>query len=92
MGGEILEGKRMGVTGDGNEKQGLHPLFIKYATDAAAKVDEIMDLLRLAKDAYEKSANAGKSRRWSEMNRLRGEGTEYLNQAEKVWQNDNNEG
>lgn len=79
----------MGVTENGERKPGLHNLMIKYATDAAARIDEVRDLLRLAKDAYEKSAEAGRNKRWSEMNRLREEGTEFLYQSERVWQNDN---
>lgn len=77
----------MGVTEAGEDKPDLHNSMVKYASDAAAKIDEVMDLLRLAKDAYEKSAEAGKKGQWSKMNRLRGEGTEYLYQSEKVWEN-----
>lgn len=75
----------------GNVVPGLHTLMIAYATKASARIDEVIDLLRLSKEAYEKSAEAGKKERWTEMNRLRAEGTEFLYQSEKVWQNDNDQ-
>lgn len=78
----------MGVTPEGNEKQGLHASMIDYAVKAAARIDETMDLLRLAKESYEQSAEAGEMEQWSKMNRLRGHGTEFLTQAESVWHND----
>ncbi len=78
----------MSVTESGEDKPGLHNTMIDYAVKASARIDEVIDLLRLAKESYDKSAEAGRKKRWSEMNRLRGEGTEFLYQSEKVWQND----
>lgn len=79
----------MAVTEEGEDKPGLHGLMIRYATDAAARIDETSDYLRLAKEAYEQSAAAGKKGQWAKMNRLRGHGTEFLDKAEEVWRNDN---
>lgn len=70
---------------------GLHTQLIEYAIGASAKIDEVIDLLRLAKEAYDRSAEAGKRREWVEMNRFRGEGTDFFCQSEKVWRNDNNQ-
>ncbi len=72
-----------------NNVPSLHILMIEYAVRASARIDEVIDLLRLSKEAYEKSAEAGEKKEWAEMNRLREEGTKFLYQSERVWQNDN---
>lgn len=64
----------------------LNTALMDYAVEAAAQIDEIIDLLKLAKVAYEKSIEAGRAGKRKEMDHQRGEGTQFLFMAKKKWE------
>ena len=63
----------------------MEDALVEYAVNAASELEEMIDLFRLAQNAYKRSAEAGQSGDRKEMDRLRGIGTGHLFHAEKLW-------